>query len=96
MIPCFDQCSLQKEFERRKFFLRIKGFQRLIIEILILRMNDERRMIVLQQEVVHGKSPGAPIPIREGVYVLELCMEICSSRKDMIVRADCSLMDFLK
>ena len=39
MIPCFDQCSLQKEFERHKFSLRIKGFQRLIIEVLIGEKN---------------------------------------------------------
>lgn len=75
-FPRFDRLIPQKSDHRLQLLPFIPGLQRRIIGLPVLLVNDNRRVIVQKQKVVHHQPSDAPVSVREGVDVLKLRMEI--------------------
>ena len=95
-IPCLDKLRFQKELERGDLFFDVKGFERLVVEFPILLMNNDWRMIVPQQEIIHDQSTDTAVAVCERMDVLKPRMKVGCGRENIFIRANRFLMNLIK
>lgn len=65
--------------------LPIPRLERFIVCSAILLVDDDRRMVVLNQKIIHHQPAGSAVSIRKWVVILKFRMEICRGRQDIFI-----------
>ncbi len=75
--PCFHGLADQEAAERIEILRGIPCLQRLVIALAVLLVDGDGRMVVHDQEIIHGKPSGAPVAVCKRMDVLKFRMKIC-------------------
>lgn len=77
LFPCLCCLLTEKNTHGVKLLLCIPCFQHGIILFPIFFMDDDWRVVMQHQKIVHSKPPSASVAVCKGVDVFKFHMEVC-------------------
>ena len=84
-FPCLFRLTAEEITERLELLHTIPRLERFIIGSAILLVDDDRRMVVLNQKIIHRQPAGSAVSIRKWVDILKLRVEICCGRQGISI-----------